>query len=272
MGMKRPSRWAAVAAIAGVLPQGATAAPPEPTGKWVVNFEPAQCIASRSYGTEEEPLMLVLKAPVTGSTLQLFVIRKGRKGSAAEQLKGGLAIAGEAKAGLSVLAYSPKGEARRVFLFNLPRDSVAAWPSKGSLEVRAGASIREGFALSGLQPLLKIMDKCVADLRDYWNFSDETIASKHRRRAEANLIRVFSANDYPSISLREGDTGTVRVVLLVDPTGKVADCSLVETSGVAVLDAQTCVLIRERAQLRPAIGVDGKPARDVFLQRVTWSM
>jgi protein TonB len=57
-------------------------------------------------------------------------------------------------------------------------------------------------------------------------------------------------------------------VVLVDEAGKVADCTLLETSGVAALDAQTCAIIQRRARYKPAIGLDGKAARAVDTARI----
>ena len=59
-------------------------------------------------------------------------------------------------------------------------------------------------------------------------------------------------------------------VLLIDETGRVADCTVIETSGVASLDAQTCGAVKLQARFKPAIGLDGKPAKDGVVQRVSW--
>ncbi|CAA9509062.1 MAG: hypothetical protein AVDCRST_MAG09-1475 [uncultured Sphingomonas sp.] len=257
-------------AIAATVPQPAAAAPREPTGKWMVDFGETQCIAQRSYGTPDKPLTLMPKAPETGGVLQLFVIRKGAVRSFAEQLDGRLRAGNAPAKQLTALAYTPPKQRFRVFLYNLPRADVAAWPTSTSLDVRAEASLREELALTGLHPLLKIMDECVADLRSHWNYTREGVPSNHRQSAMGDLTGLIRSEDYPAINIRNNQTGRVKVVLLVGADGKVADCSLTETSGVAALDAQTCVLIKDRAKLRPAIGADGRPARDVVVQAVHW--
>ena len=58
--------FARVLACAGLLSTAGTAAaakPKQPTGKWIVNFADAQCVATRNYGSNSDPIYLVLKAP-----------------------------------------------------------------------------------------------------------------------------------------------------------------------------------------------------------------
>jgi hypothetical protein len=62
----------------------ASAEPRQPTGKWVVNFADAQCIATRNYGSEKDPLVLVLKAPAIGGLLQIGIVRNGWKATATQ--------------------------------------------------------------------------------------------------------------------------------------------------------------------------------------------
>ena len=66
--------------------------------------------------------------------------------------------------------------------------------------------------------------------------------------------------------------GAVSLALLIDEQGKVADCTVTQTSGVAALDAQSCAIIKERGKFSPAIGHDGKPAKSSWLQRINWAL
>jgi len=66
--------------------------------------------------------------------------------------------------------------------------------------------------------------------------------------------------------------GSVAFVLLIDEEGKVADCTVTETSGVASLDAQSCAIVKERAKFKPATGLDGKPSKSSYFQRISWRL
>jgi TonB family protein len=135
----------------------------------------------------------------------------------------------------------------------------------------SGSKLDDSFELVQMAPLMKAMDECVADLRRHWNI-EPTLRSKLRTPATTKLVPLFSTNDYPGISVRKGESGTVGVVLLIDEGGKVADCMVTETSGHAALDTQTCAVVMRRAKYTPAIGEDGKPAKGADTARIRWVM
>ena len=110
-------------------------------------------------------------------------------------------------------------------------------------------------------------------LADDWNASSATKALlKQEPRLDKPVVELFSTDDYPSQAVFAEQSGTAKVVGLIDEKGEMADCMVVETSGVAVLDAQTCNKVKERGKFSPAIGQDGKPAKSVFETRVRWVM
>ena len=59
---------------------------------------------------------------------------------------------------------------------------------------------------------------------------------------------------------------------MIDASGVVQDCVPEETSGSAVLDAMTCIVLRQRAKFKPARGVDGNPIHSYLDQHVTWRL
>ena len=67
-------------AIISLIVSSAAVAAPEPkqpSGKWVVHFDDAQCVATRQYGPAEKPVYLALKAPPVGDILQIGLVWKG---------------------------------------------------------------------------------------------------------------------------------------------------------------------------------------------------
>jgi protein TonB len=86
------------------------------------------------------------------------------------------------------------------------------------------------------------------------------------------LVSLFSTDDYPSDAVFKRQSGYAHVVVMVDEKGQIVDCTLIATSGIAVLDAQTCIILRKRGKFTPAIGADGKPTKGIFHQRVNWEM
>lgn len=248
----------------------AASQPRRPNGRWVVNFDDAQCVASRDYGKDADPLFLVVKSPPLGNVIQVGVIRPA-KGGEAEQIDAQVTIDQRPPLRTSMLAFTAKKERRRAYWINLSVDEFAPAKTAKVIGIQAERELRERFAISAMEPLMKVMDECVADLRRVWNISQRDVApSNLKTPVSGDLSGVLRSQDYPAVALARGQGGTVALALLLDETGRVADCSVVETSGVASLDSQSCALIKERARFTPAIGLDGKPAKSSFFQRITW--
>ena len=257
--------------LAGAAAAAAAEPGRQPTQKWIVNFEGSQCIASRAYGTEESPLHLVLKAPPVGEVMQLAVLRKAGR-LPADQLPSTIGIGDRPPIKTNMLRYTPTSGGLRVHTLNIPTADFAPAREAKTLSIRSGG-LNETFALSKMEPVLRLLDECVADLRKVWNVTNsDAEQSLLPTRASAALHRLFSSHDYPATALQQMEQGVVRFAILIDETGKVADCTVIQTSGVAVLDAQTCVVIMKRAKFEPARGADGKPAKDAVIQQITWKL
>src|SRR5687767_9415358 len=98
------------------MPVAAGAAPTAPTGKWVVNFDDAQCVASRAYGNDQ----LLLKAAPIGDVVQFGVMQPGRSGPPIQVAAEVLPPAGESYSGNAVTWSTTVSPAKRVFLINMP--------------------------------------------------------------------------------------------------------------------------------------------------------
>lgn len=265
----------------------AVAEPKQPTGKWVVNFADAQCVATRNYGSEADPLYLVLKAPATGGTLQVGIVRKGNRGDAT-QVDGEVVIDETATFPTSLLEFGNKKLGQRALLVNLTQQNIAHLRPAKTLQIRAreqgftrlGTRLatgvnREGetFALTQMPALMKTLDSCAEDLRKVWKVWDyQQGAAGLKEGPSGDLTSLFSGDDYPGVALLKDQMGSVAFVLLIDEQGKVADCTVTETSGVAALDAQSCAIVKERGKFKPAVGQDGKPSKSAYFQRITWRL
>jgi len=269
--INRPT--AAALALFASLSSPAAAAPPlAPTANWVVDFAPSQCTAARSYGTKDKPLALVLKPAVLGDVMTLAIIRDGAH-SDVSQHNASITLDQGPPIPVSMLAFSPKGQKRRVEMINLSLASFAAVRQSGSLSIAGHGVARRNFLLSEMGALAKAMDTCLADLKQVWNVADDAQAGlKQGPRSTRPLTAYFDSDDYPQVALRSDQSGLVAFALLIDEVGKIADCTVIQTSGVATLDAQSCAIINERAAFVPAVGVDGKPAKSAIVQRIRWAL
>ena len=89
---------------------------------------------------------------------------------------------------------------------------------------------------------------------------------------KTNLLTYTPRNskDYPAVAVMEGQSGRVGFALLIGEDGRVADCTIVATSGVPSLDSQACALLQARAKFEPARDMDGKPAKDSAVGGIVW--
>jgi hypothetical protein len=281
------ARVLACAALLSTAGTAAAAEPKQPNGKWVVNFADAQCVATRNYGSEADPIYLVLKAPATGGSLQIGIVRKGRD-SQPRQFDGEVVVDEAMTIQTNLLEFGNKKLGQRALLVNLNSQNVASLRPAKTLSIRArdrgiaklgtrlgqgGSRDGETFALTQMGAVMNMLDTCTKDLREVWKVWDyDKELSGLKEGPSADLSGIFSGDDYPGIAVFKDQMGSVAFVLLIDEQGKVADCTVTETSGVASLDAQSCAIVKERAKFKPAIGVDGKPSKSSYFQRISWRL
>ena len=87
-----------------------------------------------------------------------------------------------------------------------------------------------------------------------------------------NLKDLVSGDDYPPEAQMADEQGTVDVLVKVDESGKVADCTIQGSSGSAALDSQTCSLFWLRAKFAPARDEAGKPVVSAYSRKITWRL
>lgn len=253
----------------------AAAEPPlrQPTEQWVVNFDDSRCIASRNYGTRERPVFLSLKAPPLGNVMQLSIVMPGGGGRFAEQFETQMAPDSGEPVQVSMLGFASGEPDQKIYRANLRPDQFDRIRNAASVRFFAEGELDEGFALSEIDPLMKVMEQCVADLRTVFNVAQ---ADGARTRlagvSSGSLQQLIRNDDYPLHAIEAGQEGSVRLAVLIDESGSVADCTVIETSEVAALDARACAIVRERARFQPIPGPDGRPAKAAYAERMTWSL
>ena len=248
-----------------------SAVPLQPTDKWVLNYEDAQCNAYRNYGTEKNPLYLAFKAPPVGDVVQLMVLQNGPR-MGAEQHDINVKIGERPLLRTNMLVYRGKKGKFRIKLINLPRAEFEALRQTHKVEI-SGKGQDYTFGLSDVAAFMKALDECLVDLRDFYNVGVPDMRNpKLSQEPVGDLASLFNAKDYPGTAILNRLQGTTTLQILVNDKGAVADCSVTGTSGNATIDAQSCAIITERARFRPALDAQGKPTRSSFSQRITWKL
>ncbi|MGI8612259.1 MAG: TonB family protein [Sphingomicrobium sp.] len=265
--MTKPFRASLLIAV-GIGSMGASG-PRQPTARWVVNYDDAQCVASRNYGTADKPLFLALKPSPTGSVMRVMLIRNGPS-SAAEQRPASIRLDGKPAIAAKALSFGDPKTKQFVASINLPMATFAANRRASSIEIR-GSWFNEQLALPGLTGVMAAFDDCLANLRKVWNVGEDYSSGiMLEARAKRPLGQLFRSSTYPAQAIREGDSGRVGLALLIDEAGKVRDCMIDETSGFATLDTMSCYTISTHAQFEPALGADGRPTKSASFHRIKW--
>jgi hypothetical protein len=261
--MNRISRASALAAAAALA--GASAPPRQPVQPWTLDYGETACTALRVYGDPAEPVTFAMRPSSNGKVVRLVVARAGRAADA-RQFPVRTNLGGDGAHTTALRFGTRKAGPRTLIWINVARADLEALRRAGVVDL-AGDGLHERFAVPKIGAVLDSMDSCNADLRHYWNVE---APPPHPAEPLKPLAQYFSDDDYPSQALFEHATGRSRVVMMIDETGMLKDCLVEETSGVAVLDAMTCDVLRERAKFRPAADAAGKPVKSVLTQGVVW--
>ena len=247
------------------------AGPRQPTARWVVNYDDAQCVASRNYGTADKPLFLALKPSPTGSVMRVMLMRNGAS-SDAEQRPATIRFDGNPPIAAKALSFGDSKAKHLIAAINLPMATFAANRRASSIEIR-GSWFNEQLAVPGLPGVMAAFDDCLANLRKVWKVGEDYSSGiMQEARAKRPLAQLFRSSTYPAQAIREGDTGRVGLALLIDEAGQVRDCMIDETSGFATLDTMSCYTISTHARFDPALGADGKPTKSASFHRIKWKI
>ncbi|EIZ80966.1 TonB-like protein [Novosphingobium sp. Rr 2-17] len=85
-----------------------------------------------------------------------------------------------------------------------------------------------------------------------------------------NMASWITTDDYPAADVRLGHTGTVRFRLAIDASGKVASCTITQSSGYETLDTATCRNVTRRARFEPARDGSGDSVNGKYEGVIRW--
>ena len=253
----------AVAAAAAVPGKATLRAP---TGKWVIDYAEHQCTATRAFGTAAEPLHLLIKPSPGGEVTQIALIEKGSNFQGVQQ---NASLTTSDARTLEVMQLSYGVGDKRFRLINLNVAQTAAVAASTSLRWNGGDP--DALDVGSMTDVMKILEDCRRDLRQYWSIGLEHENGRiSGPKAENSLTSFFSSDDYPSQAVSRGQQGTAGIILLIDEQGRIRDCMVEQTSGIATLDIMACLVIRKRGKFSPALDRAGKPVKGAYSQRIKW--
>jgi len=235
----------------------------QPTGRWIVDYGEAQCLAQRNYGTSGDQLILGVRPAPNNETYELIVARSVRGPKFAEERKGSVDFGrGLIKAWL--LEYQPPSSDLTLYQFRISAGDMHASGAPDHVVFAINGRPSLNFALTSVPGLLKQLEACTADLQHYWNLGGEQ-DGRIATSALGDVRKIFRPEDYPAEATYHAQTGQTQFFLLSDEKGKVAGCYLLRASGVPSLDAMGCQVILKRATFQPARDARGAPVRSTYV-------
>lgn len=249
----------------------AAAATLQPTGKWVVDFDDNACVLSRQYGTAEQGLVFLLKAPLVGKQYEIIIATPERKPKGWEFEEGWIEKPdGRRIEPINVANYSTVNK-QRLSRFHVDPELYVVGEDGERLILHFGKTKTYDLALPGLEKAMAVLDVCLKDLRKIYGVDEKILAEVATpANTERRLYGYFSSVDYPTDAIRNGQQGIVGALFWVEANGRVKECQVVESSQSKALDDQTCRIIVSRARFKPALNAAGQAIRSPEYQRIRW--
>lgn len=239
--------------------QPVLAEPLQPQGAWVIDFDDTQCTALRKFGPANDPIDFMIRPAFNGQSFELFVGRKGGGKKNAWTRRGTIDL-GSGELESWFISAGPKS-GMTVSRVRVADSVLRAVPKTSNIMVKAGAQ-EYHLAIGDRTNVLKTLDTCVADLRDYWgNVLQEEPGTSP---PIGNITGIFEADDYPAEALVEKVEGAVQYTLLIDENGAVVGCDPIMATRAPILELMGCQVIMRRAKYTPARDRAGRPVRQAL--------
>ncbi|WP_379552877.1 energy transducer TonB [Qipengyuania sp. DGS5-3] len=277
-------------------PISASAAEPvvlQPSSPWHLDYAEKKCRLSRVFGGDGNKHVLFFEQGAPGSSRMLVLggseVRRFR-GSKRVKLQFGFdgpqqdeqPYAGDLDdlgpaliyPGVSLVeidddATKDPEEAMRVYR-TLTDPSVGAGAE--FVRLKLGKRVLD-FAADDLAKPLAALTHCSFDLLSDWGLSPDAHRSATRLPFwlnEAAIARRIQAT-YPSDALRKGEQGIIRLRVIVDEDGTVAECELENATTVDELESPACEAMRN-AKFEPALDKNSQPMRSYYATQIIYSI
>lgn len=264
-----------IAASLMLFLQAAQAQPPKPADGWRVVQQDRSCKLVRSVGAESRALLTVNRNPFLPVTsLELIspdvpnVAPYDLLPASVRDERTGRMV--QARGGVRTFKGRPD---RQLNIYGVDTSFVDALNDGSTLVIQLRGKSIASVPMAGLTAAVTARSLCTEELLRTWGIDPAAIAGLRALPEPANdPSRWVTTDDYPPHALMREATGRSTVRYRVTLEGRVADCTVAETSGNAALDDASCKALTKRARYRPAIGSDGAPTATWVAATFTWDI
>lgn len=242
-------------------------APKQPTGKWVAEYADDECLLSRPYGTDSDPLILTFRQLPMQNFVRIIVFKRGLQGQTNMGEKGEIAFGGEPTSG-TFSAFDLAGKPLRRIETNITRTRLEPALQSGVISIEVPDEVQADFSVPELTSAFDVLSDCALKLGVAWGIS---IEQQKRMKTPPKLLKMpYDAFDYPSSALKDDMSGRTEVRLTVDNRGRPLDCIPLKSTPNQAFARASCNALYRRAHFRPALDVDGKPMKSIYVQTVNF--
>lgn len=283
---------------AAAAANGASAADWDSVAGWDVHeIDRSRCVVGRTFADPGATIVGLILS-VDGEA-RIFASSPTWKTSAGAGVTASVALDDRTLIESGFVGVAERGRAG--FVAAAPAAFLDSFASANALRLSAGADgAARSLPLTGSGAGIAQLRRCVANLREEGpdvappprfaeassqpapqaarpaqraplrNAATPVVASRAvPKKSRASWVE---AEDYPAAALRAEEEGQVTVKLAIAPTGDVAGCDVIKSSGSRALDGTTCRIIQRRAKYRPATDAIGRPVQGFDQHTVRWTL
>ena len=256
---------ALTAALLANVPATAMAGPAwQAAGTWVIRSG-NHCVADLRFSHKSAQLQVTIEPNPTQPTNYLYFITDGD--TEFGWTKADVAIGSKWKAEQAMHVMPSKLPHHIVYKWGLSDERLSELEASRRIQV-ASEDLRVDLSLPDLASARAQLRTCDASLLERWGFGAERQA-RVARFPKLESIKL-KESDYPASAYNRGSIGDVNGYLMVDAEGKASDCHVLDSSGWPELDSQTCQLLLQRPQYKPATDKAGNAMTAPYYFQWVW--
>lgn len=247
----------------------AVATVPSPPSKWTVDFGNSYCQASRTFGGDVQPTTLFIRPSLDPLATTKLILDREIKSLSGDPMSPARLDFGDGEEPWGTQLQAGLSKEGFHYQVDLPANQARRLRQSSALTVSSSAKVSGRYDLSPIAPVFRALDRCVADLLQRIGVDASRVLSSPPVPT-APLKGLFSSSHYWTAEVRRAAKNRVTVSMLIDRSGKVRDCALVESTGSEAIDTQTCQILRLKVSYRPARDQSGAPVAVLHRETIDW--
>lgn len=275
------------------LAQGSDVVELAPNSPWVMDYAEDSCALRQSYGQEGSEVLLELRQFAPDGDIDFIVASADfERRRAAPRVRfapdpalveprsvffanyaggvEGVVFSGTLWEGMETI-YGPDG------IVPVSPDPALRDTRERAIEGLhvTGSFARDLYLLTGpMHEPMDAMRACMGELLSQWGLDPAVQASLRSRARPTNLhaMAIAVRRAYPRQMLREGRDARVRIRLIVDPEGRVAQCRMQHGTADSSFEDSACRALTRAGRFEPAIDAEGKPVASYYSTAVVFAV